>query len=351
MDYIVQHGDSLWSIAGKKLGDPHRWREIARLNSLESPYLLLIGQRLIMPRHAPAVGSHLQTTGPIGTISREHSSKVNHSSVHSPATRIPARAFFFIVADEINPFTKKVVRKVVFPKGLEDARLIERIVHPERYGFAPRNPGSKVPIGRHVLGMTDSKYISASELPLGSPRFEGKRYWIDVDQLRSSGAAIHDGAAIGPDLDRIAAKTKDPTFRGYIEDIRRKSTVIDREVLIEGHIPAAAVKGAGAMAVTRGLQVIEGVGIVISVYDLGQAGMQSYHEHSVVPIARESVRQVGGWGGAMAGAELGGSVGGLLGIETGPGAIITGAVGGFIGGVAGFLGADWVARRIGAESH
>ena len=120
-----------------------------------------------------------------------------------------------------------------------------------------------------------------------------------------------------------------------------------REVLVEGHIPAGAVKGAAAMALTRGLQFVQGVGIVVSAYDLGRAAATSYGTHSVVPIAKETVRQAGGWGGAWAGAELGGAAGLAVGIETGPGAIITGLVGGLVGGVAGFMGADWVASRMG----
>ena len=83
----------------------------------------------------------------------------------------------------------------------------------------------------------------------------------------------------------------------------------------------------------------------MSVYDLGKAGQESYQKKSIVPIAKETVRQSGGWAGAWAGAEIGGAGGALVGIESGPGAIITGAVGAVIFGTAGFFGADWAVHK------
>ena len=77
-----------------------------------------------------------------------------------------------------------------------------------------------------------------------------------------------------------------------------------------------------------------------------RAANRSYEEKSIKPIAAETVRQVGGWGGAAAGAKLGAMAGAALGIETGPGAIITGAVGALIGGGLGYFGADWAADQI-----
>lgn len=39
-DYVVQYGDTLETIAEKKLGDKTRWYEIAQLNNIQSPYQL-----------------------------------------------------------------------------------------------------------------------------------------------------------------------------------------------------------------------------------------------------------------------------------------------------------------------
>ena len=86
----------------------------------------------------------------------------------------------FILADEWDPTRRKLVRKVVFPQTLQNSEpILDQILRPERFGFGLRNLGSSVTLGRHVLGMRDSRYISTSRRLFGSPRFPGQRYWID----------------------------------------------------------------------------------------------------------------------------------------------------------------------------
>ena len=270
------------------------------------------------------------------------------SDADTDSAASPAKWFHFILADEWDPTRGKLVRKVVFPQRLQNSQaLLEQILRPERHGFMPRNPGSQVTLGRHVLGMTDSRFISTSRSLFGSPRFEGRRYWIDEQRLRASGATVHDAADIIADLDRIAAKNANrPAFRQYIEDIKRKSLVADREAVIEGAVLPGAVKGATAMAATRGLQFLQGVGIVITVYDIEQAGVRSVDTRSARPLAAEAMRQAGGCGGALLGMKLGAAGGALVGIETGPGAVVSAAGGAFIFGVAGYFGASWAAELI-----
>ncbi|HEX8201389.1 MAG TPA: hypothetical protein VF590_12950, partial [Isosphaeraceae bacterium] len=77
-----------------------------------------------------------------------------------------------------------------------------------------------------------------------------------------------------------------------------------------------------------------------------KAGVQSYEQRTVKPIAAESIRQVGGWASALAGMKLGAAAGALVGIETGPGAVVTAAAGGLLGGVGGYFGFDWIADHI-----
>ncbi|HEY0263035.1 MAG TPA: LysM domain-containing protein [Granulicella sp.] len=348
--YQVRPGDSLWRIAEQQLGNPALWPEIARLNMIRRPERLYVGERVYLP---------LGTGNGNGAVRVVASSSLHATSVpgHAPSLGyekqkpvLPVQTHIFIIADEFDPFRRKLVRKVAVPKAPMAPEELERILRPDKYGFKPRDASTNVSIGRHVgQNMTNSKYISTSEKLLGSPRFEGQRYFIDAKKAEAAGVKIHEGEAIAKDLDRVLSKTKDPDLTARIQKIKELSRVADREVLLEGAVPSAAVKSSAAMAATRGLQVVEGVGIALTIYDMGKATQMSVQQHSVAPVAKETVRQAGGWGGAWAGAEIGGAAGGLLGIETGPGAIITGAVGAFIFGTAGFFGADWAVRKIGGD--
>lgn len=47
--YTVKSGDCLWDIAQKKLGDGSRYKEIAELNGVTNPDMILDGQVLLMP--------------------------------------------------------------------------------------------------------------------------------------------------------------------------------------------------------------------------------------------------------------------------------------------------------------
>lgn len=48
--YVVKKGDTLSAIAGRLLGEPSRWQEIASLNGVRDPRKLQIGQRLKIPK-------------------------------------------------------------------------------------------------------------------------------------------------------------------------------------------------------------------------------------------------------------------------------------------------------------
>ena len=49
--YLVKEGDSLWTIAHKTMGDATLWPMLARLNHIDSPYRILVGQVLYIPPH------------------------------------------------------------------------------------------------------------------------------------------------------------------------------------------------------------------------------------------------------------------------------------------------------------
>jgi hypothetical protein len=345
MDYAVRAGDSLWRIAATHFGDPAKWREIAHDNHLHHHVRLLVGQRLHLrdslvtrPKNA-APPAHVSSP-PAVTVSFEHSTPL-----------VPARGFFFVLADEVNPLRQKVVRKVMVSPAvsqklsLQLARPIPVMPNPEQLGLHPTGPGSSVSIGRHAMGMKPSSFSSASNSMLGPSRIGGSRFWIDVEKAQRAGATFHDTEEILADLDRIARKTAKAADLARIERIKGLVRA-DAEVLIKGSVPAAAVKGVPAMALTRGLQGVQIVGFAMTAIDVTRATQRSIREGSVKPIAAETVRQVGGWAAAWAGVKLGAAGGALLGVETGPGAIATGAVGGLIGGVAGYYGFDWIADHI-----
>lgn len=333
MDYRVQPGDSLSSIATKVLGDETRWAEIARTNGITTPDRLLVGQLLRMPV-AARTASH---------------------PVQSASTRpawVPANFHLFVLADEVNPLRGKVVRRVlVNPKMTADAaaRLglpLEPFPHPERFGFTPSAPASSLPMGRHAMGMTPSPFLSASRTrPVGARRFIGTPFWIDEAKARQAGGTFHEVDEIVGDLERIKAKSRNAATGARVQEIIGKVRA-DREVLIRGGVPASAVKGPMAMGMTRGLQGVQIIGFALTAADMTHAARKSHDRHSVKPLAAETVRQAGGWAAAWAGMKLGAAGGALVGIETGPGAIATGAIGAAAGGLAGYFGADWIADHI-----
>lgn len=48
--YTVQKGDSLWKISVRAYGDGYQWPEIARVNNINNPGYIEVGQELQIPR-------------------------------------------------------------------------------------------------------------------------------------------------------------------------------------------------------------------------------------------------------------------------------------------------------------
>ncbi len=105
----------------------------------------------------------------------------------------PVQTHIFLFGDEINPLTRKVVRKVGVPKRPVTPEELMRIMNPDQFGFDPRDASTNVSLGRHAgQGMTNSRYLSASDLPMGTPRFPElkDRYWIDATRQRRLGLSF-----------------------------------------------------------------------------------------------------------------------------------------------------------------
>lgn len=342
--HVVQPGDTLWQIARHYLGDARQWRSIALANGIGLDAVIVVGQRLVIPPLEPGAGRDPAAHWP-SSLGGGGTSDESNTSV------LPAQGFHFILADEINPLTRKVVRKVMINPSMAEeifgktGRIIQTVPNPERFGLFPTDINSPVSLGRHAMGMKPSAFSSASDHALGASRMTGSRFFIDVDKAQAAGARVHETKEILADLERIKAKLVKPA------DIGRLNKVVDlvrldAEVAIEGNVPRSAIKGSGAMATTRALQGFQIIGFAVAVHDLSNAARKSAEKGSVKPISAEVVRQAGGWAAAVAGMKLGGATGAAFGITTGPGAIVTGAAGAFIGGVAGYYGFDWIADHI-----
>jgi hypothetical protein len=130
---------------------------------------------------------------------------------------VPARAFFFVLADEIDPLRPKLVRKAMVNPSMAAAyaervgRAIQLQPNPARYGLHPTAPNSMLPPGRHAAGMKPSSFSSASAKPFGSNRIAGSRFWIDVAKAKEAGAEFVSTGELLADLDRIARKTANPS--------------------------------------------------------------------------------------------------------------------------------------------
>lgn len=356
MQYTVKPGDTLWRIAQRVCGDGMRWREIARANRLADADLLLVGQSLHIDEtlllHLPQQAARGESPGLNGAPrwAGPSSATPPPRSAQQPA-RAPGAYYVFVLADEIDPTRAKLVRRVlVSPRMAAEAartagRPLQVFPNPERFGLQASNPHAPLSIGRHAMGMKPSPYLSASSGWLGTRRIAGAPFWIDVQAARAAGATLHETGDILADLDRIAAKAATADARARIARIQQL-VVADREVLIKGPVPAGAIKGAGTMAATRVLQGVQIVGFAMTAINLADATQRSVQLQSARPLTAETVRQVGGWASAWAGMKLGAAGGALLGLETGPGALATGAIGGIAGGVAGYFGFDWIADHI-----
>lgn len=280
------------------------------------------------------------------------------SVTNVPGYLMPARAFFFIVVEEAGK-DGFLVRKIYasdkspYMKQMNLAPLQELSeLTPERYGMLPKGPNAPYTIAEHVMGngKNISQYISTSSIfPQGSPRFDGRSIFIDINKAQQAGLKLVTTNEILVELENY--KKSNPHLSKRIDQIAGYVRDIDKEVLIHGKkVPASAIFNPNSLKLTesvvRTARVIQVLGIAFTAYDLTQASRESIEIGSAKPISAELVRQAGGWGMAWAGFKVGGVAGAAVGIESGPGAIATGLIGGIIFGAAGYFGADWVADHI-----
>jgi len=257
-----------------------------------------------------------------------------------------------------------------------------------KHGMIASGPNANITLAEHALNKKPSQYMSFSDSPLASPTNAmyndgGAPLLVDARKLKRSGVQIFSTEEIAADLRKFGRKNSASRIRANraIEMI----TTIEGEVLVKGKVAGNFLRKPGpthkayivqAENAARDLEthrnlaqtqhevtslkssharvratghvfrLVNVVGVVLSAGDIAYASHTSVKKGSVKPIAAESIRQAGGWGLGWAGFKTGCATGALIGIETGPGVFAACAIGGLFGGVAGYLGADWIADNI-----
>jgi len=206
----------------------------------------------------------------------------------------------------------------------------------------------------------------------GNPNAPGTLVRVDPNLAQAEGAQFLHPAELNADLDVMerqilqeleaaqaagAGKTKIAKINARLDGLARAREYVIKyqEVHVVSEVPGRAVsvaarsswtEGAMRFGATGGLRVVGGVLIVYGAYK----SVQRVREAAPCQRNRIATQEVGGWVGGLIGAWTVGKAfafaGGVLGVETGPGAIVTGLAGGLlggvIGGIGGALGADWV---------
>lgn len=378
-EYIVQRGDSLWSIARKQMGDGRLWNTLK--TSSFTDIHLYVGQRIWIPDRMRRAG--------LGQ------SQIADDGEGRMTARIAlARGYMFVVVEVLPDIGLDTLIRKEFPDAVwGNARpqagtlrgTIKVIAVPRDFSMAPSNPMANYSPAEHALGRRQGGYLSASARSLGAATMDGVPLIVDMNKVRGAGAQVFSVQEVVADIRRFA--TENPSARLSAEKLIDAILGAEHEVLIKnGEIHSDAMRVASevhqvqmnsarrvwtdlsanritreqameqlakldrsyAMArnIGRYCRVLTVIGLVITVADVTRAAQQSVDQRSFRPLGAEAIRQAGGWGGAWAGAKVGLIAGAAFGVETGPGLIVTGALGALVFGAAGYFGADWLADKI-----
>lgn len=127
--YVVQPGDTLWSIAGRYLEDPWRWREVWRGNNLGDPNRIFPGDvlRLSIRDGQPSIGvdqgSEHGTTDSRGMRVVKLSPKVRVSALKEPVPTIPIASIAPFLTMPYVADTDRV-RRAPYVVGFPDERIV-----------------------------------------------------------------------------------------------------------------------------------------------------------------------------------------------------------------------------------
>jgi RHS repeat-associated protein len=213
-------------------------------------------------------------------------------------------------------------------------------------GISPKDPKSPVTAAEHALGNNKSNYVSVSERRSGAPTFEGEKIEIDVQAAKKHGAEFISNKELTKQVKELGAAGAVHPERVAKWEAAQKGAGGEREALFKGHVAAEAVETT-AKKIIRGVGRAAGlVGLGLTAKDLYGAANESANVGSVAPLAAESIRQVGGWVGALYGFKAVAALAGLTALGTGPGALVAAFIGGLIGGTLGYFAFDFGADLI-----
>ncbi len=329
--YVVRRGDTLIKIAERMLGRATRWPEIAALNHLRNSDILYVGEKLNLP-------DPMGTTGPSSLAGQAGTTQGIGGSLQMPATMSIGRGFIFVLFEQLPEVgTTHLVRK------------LNVAILPKDFSLPPSNPLMNLTPAEHALGYDKlgSQLISASNRPFGAPNFQGQgttrlfgppssgAVIIDTGKVIQAGGKIITSAELIADLQRHAFVN--PTTAARVKTLINAIRTLEGETLIAGGVPAKGVSLPGivhdqhiskaetiwkgvkanttpqaqaleelaalskayerARLVGRAGKTLMVTGIVFTAIDLGNASNESFEQKSIRPIAAESIRQGGGWGG------------------------------------------------------
>ncbi|WP_423380517.1 glycine zipper family protein [Burkholderia sp. LMG 32019] len=284
---------------------------------------------------------------------------------------MPAKAFFFVTVDEVGADgflvrrTYSSVNDPHMPKGLDPLQRFQ-IVYPEMTGLTAPNPKGLAKAAEHVLQFDnaikiETQFVSTSaNYPHGADRFDGsgnppKLVYLDIAKAKRAGAVLVTPAEIGASIDQYV-KGMPSKVRRQAEHLKKKALGVDAEFLVKPNpvVPAEGIFSQRGLKIALGVEkwarVVQVFGVFLTAYDLTYSAQESIKFKTIKPLEKSVLRQIAGWEGSVAGrwagaaigARMGATTGAICGIELGPGAIITGAIGGIIGGALAYTGESYI---------
>lgn len=173
--YVVVHGDTLWSIAGKFLKDPWRWPEMWRLNrsEIKNPHWIYPGDVIVLDRSG--LQPELRMRDSVKLLPRARSEDIGSQPVPSIPPRIiePFLTRPLVVEfDGLDNAPRIIAAQadrvylgsgdVAYVSGIKDAKLdsLWQIYRPGKPLIDPENQKT---LGYEAVFLGDSKVISAGD--------------------------------------------------------------------------------------------------------------------------------------------------------------------------------------------